>query len=90
MNIQVNGEPQEVAGPLTISALLAQLNIEPRRVAVEHNLVVIKRHLYDATVVEDGDTIEIVNLVGGGAADSQEIRRDSNRRAGDQEAGIIV
>lgn len=68
MNIQVNGEPQEIDGPLTISALLTQLNIEPRRVAVEHNLVVIKRHLYDATVIGDGDTIEIVNLVGGGAA----------------------
>ena len=68
MNIQVNGEPQEIDGPLTISALLTQLSIEPRRVAVEHNLVVIKRHLYDSTVVGAGDTIEIVNLVGGGAA----------------------
>jgi thiamine biosynthesis protein ThiS len=67
LNIQVNGEPQEIDGPLTISTLLARLNIEPRRVAVEHNLAVIKRHLYDATVIEDGDTIEIVNLVGGGA-----------------------
>ena len=78
MNIQVNGERQEVAGPLTISALLAQLNIEPRRVAVEHNLAVIKRDLYDSTVIGDGDTIEIVNLVGGGAADHRragEIRR---------------
>ena len=66
MTIQINGEPQEVGGPLTISALLAQLNIDPRGVAVEHNLVVIKRDLYGSTIIGSGDTVEIVNFVGGG------------------------
>lgn len=66
MIIQVNGEPREAAGPLTIGALLAQLGIDPRRVAVEHNLIVVKRDLYNTTIVGDGETIEIVNFVGGG------------------------
>ena len=66
MKISLNGEPHELAGPLTLTALLAQLNIDPRRVAVEHNLTVVKRGNYDSTRVEDGDEIEIVNLVGGG------------------------
>lgn len=66
MKISLNGEPFEVAGPLTLTALLAELNIDPRRVAVEHNLTVVKRANYDSTQVRDGDQIEIVNFVGGG------------------------
>jgi sulfur carrier protein len=46
--------------------LLAHLDIDVRRVAVEHNLVVLKRASFDATAVREGDTIEIVNFVGGG------------------------
>ena len=66
MKIILNGDPLEVAGPLTVSALLAHLDIDARRVAVEHNLVVLKRTMFDNTHVGDGDTIEIVNFVGGG------------------------
>jgi thiamine biosynthesis protein ThiS len=66
LTIRVNGEPLEVASPVTISALLADLKIDPRLVAVEHNLVVIKRDKYDGVVISDGDEIEIVNFVGGG------------------------
>ncbi len=66
MTIRVNGEPFEVAGPLTISALLAGLNIDSRIVAVEHNLVIIKRAQYGATTINEGDEIEIVRFVGGG------------------------
>jgi thiamine biosynthesis protein ThiS len=62
----LNGEPFEIAGPVTISALLATLNIDPRIVAVEHNVAVIKRQLYDRTVVHEGDEVEIVKFVGGG------------------------
>jgi thiamine biosynthesis protein ThiS len=66
MRITLNGDPLEIAGPLTLTALLAQLEIDPRRVAVEHNLDVVKRANYDNTRIEDGDQIEIVNFVGGG------------------------
>jgi sulfur carrier protein len=64
--ITLNGDPYEVEAPLTVSALLARLDIDSRRVAVEHNLVVVKRRAYDATVVNAGDHVEIVNFVGGG------------------------
>jgi thiamine biosynthesis protein ThiS len=53
---------------LTVAALLAQLDIDSRRVAVEHNLVVLKRDAFGTTLVQDGDTVEIVNFVGGGRA----------------------
>jgi thiamine biosynthesis protein ThiS len=68
LTIRVNGEPVDIAGPVTIRALLDELQIDPRRVAVEHNLVVIKRDRYETTPVKDGDEIEIVNFVGGGTS----------------------
>ena len=66
VTITLNGDPFEVARPLTVSELLAQLEIDPRRIAVEHNLVVLKRAAFDQTIVNAGDQIEIVNFVGGG------------------------
>jgi thiamine biosynthesis protein ThiS len=45
---------------------LASLEIDARRVAVEHNLVVLKRAAFDATRLSEGDNVEIVNFVGGG------------------------
>ena len=51
---------------MTVSALLAGLHIDARRVAVEHNLVVVKRAKYDETMVHEGDEVEVVNFVGGG------------------------
>ncbi|HKY22364.1 MAG TPA: sulfur carrier protein ThiS [Vicinamibacterales bacterium] len=68
MKIVLNGDPREVAGPLTLTALLAELNVDPRRVAVEHNLNVVKRANYDSTEIQEGDQVEIVNFVGGGSA----------------------
>ena len=64
--ITLNGDPYELDAPLTVSALLARLEIDSRRVAVEHNLVVVRRGAYDATLVRHGDQVEIVNFVGGG------------------------
>ena len=66
MTIILNGDRVEVGGPLTVSALLVQLGVDARRVAVEHNLNVIKRPNYDTTQIQDGDQVEIVNFVGGG------------------------
>jgi len=66
MTITLNGDPYELDGTPTITGLLARLDIDPRRVAVERNFVVIKRDRYDSTAIEPGDQIEIVNFVGGG------------------------
>jgi thiamine biosynthesis protein ThiS len=66
LTITLNGDRFEVAGPLTVTDLLTRLQIEPQRVAVEHNLNVVKRTAYAETMVREGDAIEIVNFVGGG------------------------
>ena len=62
----LNGDPFELEGPVTVEGLLAHLDIDPRTVAVERNLVVVKKAAFGDTPVDDGDQIEIVNFVGGG------------------------
>lgn len=66
MRITLNGDPYDLAETLTITQLLATLDIDPRGVAVEHNLNIVKRVGFDSTQVRSGDQVEIVNLVGGG------------------------
>ena len=63
----LNGDRFDLAASLTVSELLAQLDVDPRRVAVEHNLTVLKKPAYDTTRLAEGDAVEIVNFVGGGA-----------------------
>ena len=66
MTIRLNGEPYDLAAPASIAVLLELLRIDSRRVAVEHNVTVIKRDAFGSTMLQDGDEVEIVNFVGGG------------------------
>ena len=66
LTIILNGEAHDIPGPVSVTALLESLAIDARRVAVEHNLVILKRAAFDTTTVREGDTVEIVNFVGGG------------------------
>ena len=69
LRITLNGDPFDIDQPLSVTELLNRLAIDPRRVAVEHNLRILKRDAFEATTVEDGDRVEIVNFVGGGHGD---------------------
>jgi sulfur carrier protein len=64
--ITLNGERFELDRPISVAGLLDRLEIDPRRVAVEHNLTIVRRRTFDEVVVDEGDTVEIVNFVGGG------------------------
>jgi sulfur carrier protein len=66
VTIQLNGETYELPEPLTLDALLARLEIDGRRVAVEVNEHVVKKAAYAETLVREGDDVEVVNFVGGG------------------------
>lgn len=65
MNIQVNGEPHHVTAA-TVSELIAELGLDPRKVAVERNLEIVPKSLHGRTALADGDRIELVQFVGGG------------------------
>jgi sulfur carrier protein len=64
--IQLNGEQYTVEGDASLSALLEQLKMRRGRVAVEINQAVIPRAQYDAVRLKPGDTVEVINFVGGG------------------------
>ena len=66
LRITLNGEPYDLDEPLSVADLLVRLAIDPRRVAVEHNLVILKRLRFGETLIQEGDQVEIVNFVGGG------------------------
>ena len=66
MKLTVNGNQTEHNDSLTVEGLLRELDIEPGRVAVEVNLIIVKKDHYQDHVLNDGDSVEIVNFVGGG------------------------
>lgn len=66
MDITVNGEEKRLEGPMTVAGLLAALALEPKKIAVERNLEIVPKSQFDATALNDGDKIEIVQFVGGG------------------------
>jgi sulfur carrier protein len=66
MRITLNGDPKTVPGPMSVQALLDQLGIDGRTVAVECNMVVVRRAKYGETMIDEGAEVEIVRFVGGG------------------------
>ena len=66
--IVLNGESKEIANGQTILDLLRALNLPEERLAVEHNLKIVKREDWGYRALSDGDKLEIVQFVGGGSA----------------------
>ncbi len=64
--VHVNGDPRRVSAGLSITQMLAELGLDPQRVAVERNRAVVPRSSLPQVLVEDGDEYEIVHFVGGG------------------------
>ena len=67
MQLTINGEARSFDCPLTLATLLEKLGLKQDRVAVEHNLNLISRAQWESTALTDGDRLEIVQFVGGGA-----------------------
>jgi sulfur carrier protein len=66
MNIQVNGQGRELPEGSTVAKLLGELGVTQPHVAVEVNLEVVPRAQHRDTILNDGDRVEVVTLVGGG------------------------
>ena len=63
--VKINGEEKNVAG-MTVAEYLATTNYNPKRIAVERNGDIVSELQYDNTVLQDGDSVEVVSFVGGG------------------------
>ncbi len=66
MKIQVNGEQRALQSECTVARLLADLNLTGQPCAVEVNAAVVPWREHGERLLSDGDTVEIVTLVGGG------------------------
>ena len=64
--VVINGERRRVAGGTSLAGLIAEIGLDPLRVAVERNLAIVPRSTFSDVIVEDGDAYEIVHFVGGG------------------------
>ena len=64
--IEVNGERRSIAAGSSVAAMLREIGVDPRKVAVERNLEVVPRSTLEDVPVNDGDAFEIVHFVGGG------------------------
>ena len=66
MRVTINGSEQTIDEGLTIAQLLVQLGKSPKFLAVERNWELVPRTKHAESPIAEGDTIEIVTLVGGG------------------------
>ncbi len=66
MDVQVNGQTRTLAGACTVARLLEELNLAGQPCAVEINASVVPWRERGERIIREGDTVEIVTLVGGG------------------------
>ena len=67
MNITLNGEPHNLEAPMTVAGLLGELGLDTKKVAVERNLEIVPKSTYSDVDLADGDRLEVVHFIGGGA-----------------------
>jgi sulfur carrier protein len=66
MIIRMNGVEKDIDGNTTVAALLKELDIKAAGIAVEINREIVPRRLHAETIVNAGDSIEIVRMTSGG------------------------
>ena len=81
MQITVNGESRTLDNAATVEQLLADIGLDTRKVAVERNREIVAKSAYGGTVLADGDALEIVHFIGGGAPD--DVTGDASGKTGD-------
>lgn len=64
--LTVNGESRRFDAPLKVDALLRELDLTGKRIALERNGEIVPRSRFGAEWLADGDRVEIVVAVGGG------------------------
>ena len=65
MELRVNGEDRSFDG-CTLHELIASIGLNPSRVAAELNGNIVPRAEFGDTKLKNGDSLEIVQFVGGG------------------------
>ena len=79
MQIQLNGEPTKLPGPLSVSQLLEHLGRSRGRVAVEVNREIVPASRHPQHMLDEGDVVELVQAMGGGRWDTSSLIARLNR-----------
>jgi sulfur carrier protein len=66
IQIHVNGDARSIARGTSVSAFVEELGLRPEVVAIEVNERLVRREERARTLLQDGDRLEVVTLVGGG------------------------
>ncbi len=76
MNVTINGETRALDAQKSVDGLLREIGLDPAKVAVERNLEIVPKSRYSEIQVADGDRLEIVHFIGGGAPDATPVDND--------------
>ena len=76
MQLIINGESRTFDTPLNVNGLLAEIGLDGRKVAIERNLEIVPKSLYEGTALKDGDKLEIVHFIGGGSKAAPSVDKD--------------
>ena len=87
ISLRVNGKPVELPGPTPLLDYVGRLGVDPRAIAVEVNGEILQRDAYAGCTLADGDAVEIVRMVGGGA---DEHGANHGNSTGDRLAELIA
>jgi sulfur carrier protein len=66
IQVTVNGAARRYDAPLAVAELVRRMSLAGKRIAVERNGEIVPKSAHGATLVTDGDRLEIVVAVGGG------------------------
>lgn len=66
MKVRINGEDREIDAGMTLEGLFTALGIRLQGVAVEVNREIVPKRNLGSTMLREGDSVEIVRMVGGG------------------------
>lgn len=66
MKVFINGEAHMFNNPVSISTLVDSLELDQKKIAIEHNQAIVPRSDYATTFIQDNDSLEIVHFIGGG------------------------
>ncbi|NQV46859.1 MAG: sulfur carrier protein ThiS [Rhodospirillaceae bacterium] len=72
MQVTINGEAKSFDAALTVRQLLGEIGLDSAKVAVERNLEIVPKSSYGDISLADGDKLEIVHFIGGGAPDQDD------------------
>ena len=75
MHLTINGEQKKFDPPMTVEQLLGKIGLDSRKVAVERNLEIVPKSNYAGISLDDGDRLEIIHFIGGGAPDEAKAKQ---------------